>query len=248
MSKLHEILAVETDQEGAFKKVIEEAVGTFTKRADHFMGQNKKLIMFDDSKQNENLEENKEIVTTVLDKLKYVSDYVVRYLDIVYQKEKTNQLACADLIIDDKVIAKQLPATYLLGLESKLKFVRSMYEAIPTLAPGTKWKENNKLGNGVYEAVLDDKLKTAKSFMHKILVPATDKHPAQVEKWEEQIPVGRYTTSVQCGMLTPAQKSVLIGKVDKLIQACKTARQRANCQEVVTDATIGKVLIDYISI
>jgi hypothetical protein len=122
-----------------------------------------------------------------------------------------------------------------------------MYEAIPTLAPGIKWKENPQAGIGIFDAVFDiENFKTAKTIQHKIIVPATEKFPAQIEKWEEQIPVGKYSISTQCSMLTPARKSVLIGKIDKLIQGCKQARQRANCVEV-EDAQIGKILFNYIN-
>lgn len=246
MSKLHELLAVETDLESTYKKVLEEAMVTFTKKADHFMGTHKELVMFDESKQNENLTEHKEMVTTVDDKLDYVKDFIVQYFDAVLQKEKTNQVAVADLVVDGVVLAPALPATFLLGMETKLRAVRLMYEQAPTLPPGQKWEEDKDTGKGIYKTKLDDKLKTAKTFQHKVLVAPTDKHPAQVEKWEESVPVGRYITTAQYGMLTPAKKSHLIGQVDKLIQACKKARQRANCADVV-NAEIGKSIIDYIN-
>jgi hypothetical protein len=246
MGKLHELLAVETDLEATYKKVVDEAINTFSKKPDHFIGQHRSLNMFDESKQNENLEEHKELVSTVGEKLLYVKDFVTRYFDAVLQKEKTNQTAFADLIVDGKVLGFSLPATFLLGLETKLKQIRIMYESSPTLPPGIKWEIDNETGRGVFKATLDDKLKTAKTFMHKVLVAPTDKHPAQVEKWEEQIPVGKYTTTVQYGMLTPAQKSRFIGRIDKLIQGCKQARQRANCAEVVS-MEIGNVLYEYIN-
>jgi hypothetical protein len=246
MSKLHELLAVETDLESTYKKVLEEAIVTFTKKADHFMGTHKVLTMFDESKQNENLTEHKEMVTTVDSKLDYVKDFIIQYFDAILQKEKTNQIATADLVVDGVVLAKALPATFLLGMETKLKSVRTMYEHTPTLPPGQKWEEDKEAGKGIYKTTLDDKLKTAKTFQHKVLVAPTDKHPAQVEKWEESIPVGRYVTTAQYGMLTPARKSHLIGQIDKLIQACKKARQRANCAEV-EKVEIGKSIIDYIN-
>ena len=42
MSKLHEVLAVEGELEGAYKKITEEAKVTFDKKAAHFMGVVKK--------------------------------------------------------------------------------------------------------------------------------------------------------------------------------------------------------------
>jgi len=245
--KLHELLAVEGDLEGTFKRIVEEAIHTLSGKPDHFRAIQKKLEMFDAAKSQENLEERKEMVTTVLDKLDYVAEHSIRYFDAVLQKELTNQNAEADLIVDGVTIATSVPATFLLGMETKLKRVREIYEAAPTLDPGIKWDETPTLGNGVYSASYPDiKLKTAKTFQHKILVAPTDKHPAQIEKWEEQIPVGKYTTTTQSSMLSPAKKSEFIGRVDKLIQACKQARQRANCQTVV-GGDIGKKLFDFIN-
>lgn len=246
MSKLHELLAVENDVESTYKKVVEEAKVTFTKKVDHFSGSHRALKMFDESKQNENIDENKEMVTTVGKKLAYVKDYAVKYFDVVLQKEKTNQMAKADLVVDGITITADLPATFLLGMETKLKAIRDLYESTPTLTPGYKWELDTNAGEGVFVTSLNDKLKTAKTFQHKILVQPTDKHPAQVEKWEEQIPVGKFSETIQSGMLTPAQKSKYIGKIDKLIQACKQARQRANNVEVINEQ-IGEKLMDYIN-
>jgi hypothetical protein len=246
LGKLHELLSVESDLEGTANKIREEAIHTLAKKPDHFISMQKKLEMFDESKSNENLEERKEMVTTVKDKLDYVAEHHIRYIDAVFQKELTNSFAKADLVVDGITLSMNVPATFLLGMETKLKKIRDVYEAIPTLAPGIKWEKDNTLGNGVYRSATPDiKLKTAKTFQHKILVNPTDKHPAQIEKWEESIPVGKYTTTTQCSMMTPAEKSNLIGRIDKLIQGCKQARQRANCAEV-QKAEIGKVFFDYI--
>ena len=100
MSKLHEVLAVLSDLEGAAKKIREEAIVTFTKKGNHFLGAHKTLQMFDENRQQESdgAEEHKALVTTVPDKLKYVQESQVRYLDALLQMESTNQEAKADLV------------------------------------------------------------------------------------------------------------------------------------------------------
>jgi len=247
MGKMHEILAIETDQEGTFKKVREEAIVTLSKKSDHFIAFQKSLEMFDEAAKQENFVEQKEMVTTVKDKLSYVAEHGIRYFDVVFQKERTNQIAKADLIVDGNVLATDLPATFLLGMETKLKNLRELYEAIPTLAPGIKWELDENLGRGIYQSRTPDiKMKTAKTFQHKVLTQPTDKHPAQIEKWEAQVNVGKYTVTTQCSMMTPAEKSRLIGNIDKLIQGCKQARQRANCAEIMT-GNIGKIIFDFIN-
>lgn len=248
MGKLHEILAVESDQSNIYRKLSEETITTFSKKPDHFKGFKKRLEMFNeaDAKLAEASDEQKEIVTTVHAKLDYFNETAIRYLDVVLQKEATNQLAKADIEVDGAKIAIDVPATFLLGLEDKLAKIREVYAAAPTIDPGVKWDLDANLGEHVYrQAVPEKKHKTAKQFKHQILVQPTDKHPAQVEKWEEQVPVGQYIQENFSGMISPAEKSALLGRIDKLIMAVKQARQRANTQEVVK-ATVGKELLNFI--
>lgn len=246
--KLHELLAVEGDLEGAFVKIQGETMSTFTKKQNLFMGSHKTLKMFDDTRSQENLvESHQEIVETVPDKLGYTSESVIRYLDAVLQKDATNQEAKADIIIDGKTIAKDLPATFLLGLESKLKKVRDYYLVIPTLSPGIKWVKDPTLGEGYYKAETPEQsMKSEKEIVSKILYEATKEHPAQIERWTEAKAVGIYSTEKTTSMLSPGEKSILIGRVDKLLQAVKKARQRANSTEVIK-LTVGKELFAYIN-
>jgi hypothetical protein len=246
MSKLHELLAVEGDLHGIAKKMMDETIKTFGK-PEHFQGYHKHLEMFNEEEQGKVVaDEYKEMVTTVPDKLEYLGKSVANYFDAVLQKEATNQNAKADLVIDGVVIGTDVPATFLLGLENKMKELRNVLEAAPTLPPGNAWEKDETLGNGVYRLVNPVvTMKTAKQIQHKVLYQATDKHPAQIEKWDEQVNVGKYITNVQNGMLSPADKSRILGKCDKLIQAVKKARMQANNTDVVS-ATIGEKIFDFI--
>jgi hypothetical protein len=246
MSKLHELLAVEGDLEGTYKKILQETQITFEKKPGHFFGAHKKLKMFDENAP-EMPEEKQELTTTVKDKLTYMAEHIVRYFDAVLQKELTNKEAKADLVVDGIEIAKDLPATFLLGLETKLKNIRAVYEKIPTLPPGVRWEKDETQGKNIYRQTHpEEKFKTAKTFKHKILYQATKEHPAQIEKWEENENVGIYTTERWSGMISPAEKSIVLGKIDKLIRSTKKARQRANAQEIVS-ADIGNQIFEYIN-
>jgi hypothetical protein len=243
MGKLHELLAVEGDLEGESKKITAEAVDTFNKR-DRFEGHVKTTKMLDEARKGEETVDYKAITTTVAEKLAYVRQSAVRYLDAFLQKETTNQTAKADLVVDGVVLAKDVPATALLGLESKLKSVRAMYEALPTLAPGVEWEFD--AAQGVYKVKHpEERFKTEKSLKFQIMVPATDKHPAQVEKWTADVPIGKIIEEKISGMISPVEKSALLGRIDTLIRAVKKARQRANSADVV-EVTIGTALFDYI--
>lgn len=242
-AELHQLLPVETNLQGLSKKVMEEAVGTFGKR-ERFTGIVKTLKMFDDARKGEEATEVQDITTTVDEKLAYVEEAVARYWDAFLQKESTNQEASADLIVEGKVLASNVPATALLGFETKLKELRAMYEAIPTLAPGIKWESTDVPGvfSNPHE---EERMKTEKTIQFKEVSKATDKHPAQVEKWTADVPVGKYVTTTTSSAMPVSRKSELLARIDKLIQAVMAARMAANSTEIVNVA-IGSALIDFI--
>ena len=251
--KLHELLAALGDAEARSNMVQSEASETFSKRANHFMGGHKTLKMFDekDAHLEPANEQHQELTTTVGAKLKYIQRDIARWWDAFLQKEATNQEAKADLVVGGEVIAKDLPAAFFLGMEKELKALRKVYEQIPTLQPGVKWEKDTTLSaqdnsKGVYRnANPGKKLKTKQTVEHKIMVPQDQYHPAQVEKWTEQLPVGEFTEEVYSGMITPAEKSVMLQRITKLISAVKKARMRANNTEVVKKA-VGKSLFKFI--
>lgn len=248
MPKLHEILAVESGLQTAAKKINEETIKTFGKKDEHFVETVTQVVHFDEENTKLDTNETKAMVTTVFDKLLYTTQPNVRALDAYLQKEATNQIAKADVVIDDKVIAADVPATVLLGLETKLTELRLVYEAIPTLAPGPTWKldASKRKEGGVYRSELPDvTFRTKKTVKPIIMAPATEHHPAQVQAVNEDVPIAKITKQHWSGMISPAEKSDLLERIDMLLRAIKKARQRANAATVVKRA-IGKDLFAFI--
>lgn len=244
--KLHEILAVEQDVEKVATNIIDEAKVTFTKKANLFMGQLKTAEMFDNDAPTPAAEVIK-LEETVPSKLKYVGKSVARWLDVVLQKEATNQQAVADLVVDGVTLATAVPATFLLGLENKVKRLRDMYLHIPTLQPGIRWEPAPSEGEDVFTAADPiERFITQKTTKSTVLYEATKEHPAQIDKWNEDVKVGRYIIRATSGMITPARKAEILDRLDKLGQAAKAARMRANSTEVL-NANIGRTLVDYIN-
>lgn len=232
MGKLHELLAVEGDLKGARDKIRQETITTFQKKAHLFAGAMKKLTMHDENRKFEETTEYNELSETVPDKLKYMSSSVVRYLDTKVQKEIANQEAKADVIVDGQPLFEQLPVTFLLAMEDELKQLRKVYEAIPTLQAGIAWEPDKQKGEHVFVTANPIKTnKTEKNLRHDVVVQPTKEHPAQVKEWTEDKVIGTYETIAWSGMVSPAVKSALLGKIDILVQAFKKARQRANGQE-----------------
>ena len=248
MGKLHEVLAVEGELAGVFKKTLDEAKVTFDKKANLFEGRDQRVEMRDEHRKMEEGTTHQEITETVPSKLAYVSQHVVNFLDCNLQKESANQRAVADLVLEDgTVLGQGLPATYLLGLETKLKSVREMLDAIPTLPPGFTWTADTgaKLPGVFRRNEVEERVRTEKIIKPVVLAPPTDKHPAQVEKISVDDPIGKVTTVHFSGMISPHDKSVLLGRCDALLRAVKQARQRANGVEV-PEAKVGGRLMNFI--
>ena len=247
-SKLHEVLAVEGELESQSSKVMTEARQTFTKKGNHFMGFHKWLDMNDDNrkKEEEGATEHREVVETVKGKLDWVWKHFGRYLNAVAQKERTNQEARADLMVGDEVLIEAMPATLLLGLESRLKKLRDVYMAVPTHQPGVRWEADAGRGEEVFRAAeLVTTQKQEKTIRHKVLVEATEHHPAQIDKWTENIVVGTFKSEIWTSTVSPAQKAEWLGRIDQLLRAVKRARQRANSTEVVS-ISVNNVLKNFI--
>lgn len=245
-TRLHELLAVATDRESAATAVLAETLVTFNKKPDHFIGKHSIYVPFEEGASNEVEEASKELVETVRSKLRHTFDIINKAVDVTATIDAANVYASADLYVHDKMIAKNVPATTLLMLENRLKRWQEMLLAIPTLAPGRRWEAAGDKGAGVYvDAAPEARFRTKKVIQHKILVEATQHHPAQVEKWSEDIRVGKVVDTTWCAMLTPADKSDILHRAQELLAAVKQARQRANSVEI-TNVSISKILSDYI--
>jgi len=241
MAQLHQLLAVEGDLEDIFKRALGETSGIFG-RADAFQAWHERFEATAEGVADE-ADKHKEMVTTVPAVLAEMTEHTGRYLDAVLQKELTNQTARAAIVIDGNPITEDLPVTFLLGLENKLKAIRKVISQAPVLDPGVAWDADPDTGENVrkrrHPAV---RSKTKKTVNHKILVQPTDHHPAQIEKWNEDVPVGKYTKNEWTGMLTPAEKTAMLKRLDKLARATKKARTKANEAKVVTIQAADSIL------
>lgn len=242
MGKLHEVLAVEPDRKKTAMQFVEEAVATFTKRVEHFTGL-EKTYHPDKDDELEQPVDKRPMVTTVNKKLDHVCGAVTNWVDLKYQKEHCNTYATSDLVLEDgTVIVKDVPATFLLGLENDLKSIREMFFAIPTLPPGEEWKKED--GTDLYVSE-EKRTRTKKVMKNHVLQQATKEHPAQVQVYGEDERTGLVTTVKKTSVYTPGDKSQALSRIDDVIRAAKKARQRANAAKV-TNVRVGRKLFEYI--
>lgn len=248
-TSIHELIPAENDRVNAANSLVDEAVTTFTKRNDHFLGHVRKVAMFDADREAENTTDVKEVVDTVPGKLDHVWKALVKAIDITATKDNSNTSseARADVIVDGEVVLSDIPATALLSLEKKLGQLKGLYQTIPTLDPSLAWEPDSSAAmSGVYRtAHQQEAYKTEKVLEHKVLYEATKEHPAQIEKYTVDRNVAKVTVNRQSGMVSPADKAAWLARISSLQTAVRSARQRANMAAVL-DLKVGKAIRDFI--
>lgn len=250
--KLHEIIAVEKDVRQTSNKILGETNKTFSGKHQLFATHSKiyePLKAGDVERPSE--DEKAQPITTVKDKLEYCQKQLTRLFDIIIQKEEANTRAKEDIIVyyeDTSIIlAEKVPVQALVQLENLFEAIRSqVFDVIPTLDPTKKWEADVSAGPGYYRTGETTRQSTKKVPRPIQLAPATEKHPAQVQLINEDVATGTWNITYYSGMLSPADKSVLMFRVDTVLEGIKKARARANTVEVET-LTIGKKLFKFIN-
>jgi hypothetical protein len=74
---------------------------------------------------------------------------------------------------------------------------------------------------------------------------ATKEHPAQVQVYMEDVPVGDWTTVKFSGALPATRVREILGRVTALQEAVKFAREEANGAEVA-DQRAGEAVFRYL--
>ena len=168
---------------------------------------------------------------------------LTRLFDVTLTKENGNAKAKADVIVDGTTLLKQVPVTYLLFLEKQLVDINTFVSKLPTLDPASEWSYNSN--DDVYQTAPVQTVKTKKVPRNWVKAEATDKHPAQVEIFHEDVIVGTWTKIDFSGAVPATRKAELLSRVEKLITAVKFAREEANSL-IVEDQYAGDKVFNYL--
>lgn len=172
-----------------------------------------------------------------------VKALMARMFDVVATKDNTNCVAKADIVVDGAVLAADVPVTFLLSLEKQLTDIRTFISKLPVLDASESWKwDDNAL---CYTSAPVSTVRSKKVPRNHVLAPATDRHPAQVQVWHEDVAVGTWTTVKRSGALPAREVAEALNRVNKLQEAVKQAREAANSVEV-QDLKVGSTLMDYV--
>lgn len=248
MPALHQVLAAEKTAVGAFQLLLKELHSKFGKAGHFFNGKVRTLKMIQDSPEAKALEDgSREVtlpVTNVLDATQYVMDQWVRTENLLWTKNSANRNAVAELRVGGSIIP-DVPVDELMGLETRLKELRSLFQNMPTLDASQSWDSDNERGVGFYRTAATLRVKTDKKLVPITLAPATDKHPAQIEKTFVDTPTGTFSEIFLSGACSSAQKAELLTRIDGLIAEVRDARARANALDV-NPVTYASVISDHL--
>lgn len=241
MAKLNQIIAVVNGLKTETKKSL-TALHRQSNSVDIFNGLSRTYKAFDEEGE-QFPDENKEVQFTVNGALTSLSDVLTNMFDTVLTQDTTNCQAKADIVVGETTIAKDVPVTYLMFLEKQLNDISTFVESLPVLDFGTKWEFNENLGLHSSQPTLTNR--TKKVMNHKVLYEATKEHPAQIEKWNEDVAVGQWETTKFSGAISNVDKSKITMRVKELQKAVKFARESANSIDVV-ESKIGKDIFEYL--
>ena len=247
MSKLHELLAVQSNLNGQASKLRSELSATFEKKR-HLFEETRKTFTPNGEGAVPVVEEQKDIQSSVVDEIKWISKHLSKALDVAYQVDLANTEAKADVVLESgEIILKAIPATTLLQLEKRVIEWKDLIGAIPTLDPAKGFKLDADRGVGIYKAREVVKTRTQKQPEVIQIAKATDKHPEQAQLITVDKPVGKILEQEWSSLITPAIKADLLDQAETLYRAVAKARAKANEQSIeVAGHKIGETLLDFV--
>jgi hypothetical protein len=245
-TKLHELLAVKTQLNGQAQATRTELRTTFEKKRHLF---EEKVVTFHSNEEGAQSirEQQSDLQSKVVDELGWIAGIWSKALDVSAAIENANTRAKADVVLDSgKVLLRNVPATALLELEKRAAEIQELILAIPTLDPAKGFTPDPNRGANVYVAREVAKTRTKKAQRPIVLYDATEHHPAQAQLISEDIPVGRVVEQEWSGLVSPAEKGVLLERAEEFSRAVKKARQRANDVEIGPVEKIGQEIFGFV--
>lgn len=187
--------------------------------------------------------QSKQVRLTARDVLEELSRLLIERWDSEGLVAANNQHAFANVVLNDgSTLLENVPATYLLFLEKSLEDFYTFVVKMPVLDPAEQWEWD--AGSSLYRSKPVETTREKRVPKALVLYPATDKHPAQVTQYDDTTVAGYWTTTKLSGALPAEQKREILLRIVEIRDAVKTARERANHEEV-TDWKPAATLLDY---
>ena len=189
--------------------------------------------------------ESKLTQTNVKDQVTAFTSLLIELFDTITTLDKTNQAAVGNIVVNGTTIAENVPVSSLLFLEKQLTDIVTFFDSLPVLDSAEKWSIDPN--TGLYESEVRRTNKTKKITDWKVIEGTlTDKHPAQVKEYSQDINEGVWEQISYSGAIYQTTKQALVSRAQKLLEAVVVAREGANAIEVIP-FKIGKDITDYLT-
>jgi hypothetical protein len=178
-----------------------------------------------------------------MDVVRQSAERLTELFDVTATKDATNQVAVADVVVDGKTLLSKVPVTYLLFLEKQLTDFHTLIKKLPVLDGSEDWHRDEAQGCYATEPV--QTTRTKKIPRNHVKAEATEKHPAQVEVYHEDVIVGTWRTVKLSGAVPASTVVALLARIDKLQAAVKFAREEAN-ETTAVEKKVGETVFQYL--
>jgi hypothetical protein len=241
MAKLNQIIAVEKGIKSRSFQELTEAHHALQKPA--LLSGISRTYRPKDEEGEQLPAESTKVQARAEDILRQTSSILVKLFDVTATKDWANCAAKADVTVDGRAVLNDVPVSYLLFLEKQLTDLHTFIKKLPVLDASESWVFDASADTWATEPV--QTLRTKKIPRNHVKAEATEKHPAQVEVYYEDVTVGFWRTIKFSGAMPAKRVNELLERVEKLQQAVKFAREEANNLET-TDQKVGDAVFQYL--
>lgn len=179
---------------------------------------------------------------------------VSRHLTELFDKTATlefgNMQAVADIEVGGDTLMEGVPATYLLFLEKQLNDLHTAVGRLPVLAPEHSWSHD--AGRDCWVSEVTKAVRTKKT--PRVIMTSTATQTAkdgsvteqkQGQIVQEDLPVGYWHTTYFSTALPASRRKELCDRIQRLQDAVKEARERANSSQVERKV-VGQKLLNWV--
>lgn len=187
--------------------------------------------------------ESTRVQVNAADVLADVAALLTRQIDVTATIDEANRHTLGTINLGAGETIADVPVTTLMFLDKRLDDVLTFLRKLPVLDPGEVWTWSDNANAWATEPIGTTRSK--KVPRNHVLAVATDKHPAQVQVWHEDVQVGTWWTTKFSGAVPAKRLAVLIDRAERLQAEVRSARERAN-MATVTDKEIGAKLFGWL--
>lgn len=248
MTKLNQWLAIETGRKARLNQVITNFYHQLQKTALYTGLERTYLpreVSDDQSAPVEVLpSESQRVQINVETALRSTVEVMAELFDVVLTKDVANTVAKGSVVVDGETLLADVPVTHLLFLEKQLTDLLTILSKVPTLDRAYVWDFDPTADAWRWHEPVKT-IRTQRRPQVLVRYPATDKHPAQTEVFQEDVAVGTWIKTELSGAMSAFRVRELIDRTRKLLEAVKFAREDANSMNI-TEQHAGERLLNYV--